>query len=33
VPAAEHEELGYWQCDKDHTTLIRVWLTGLGVTV
>jgi hypothetical protein len=33
VPDAEREGLGYWQCDKDHTTLIRVWLTGLGVPV
>jgi hypothetical protein len=31
VPDAERDALGYWQCDKDHTTLIRVWMTGLGV--
>jgi hypothetical protein len=33
VPDAELLERGYWQCDDDHTTLIRVWLTGLGVPV
>jgi hypothetical protein len=31
VPDAEREALGYWQCDTDHRTLIRVWMTGLGV--